>query len=181
MQDGAGDVCRHLTSPPRSRHLWLFFFFLVLDGMFVILVPAALTPLIGTLLWAEKKAKKLGIIPAGQQRDGDATDRSFAQRCLRVVSQLDLVGLVLLGAAVALLLLPLTLSQTVHNQWRNGPFNPHCTCKFMQTLTGQNTNSFQARLLPCLWLGLSCSSHLVFGTFASPKGPSSPLDFSTLR
>lgn len=94
--------------------------------MFVILVPAALTPLISTLLWAEKKAKKLGIIPAGQRRDGDVTDKSFAQRCLRVVSQLDLVGLVLLGAAVALLLLPLTLSQTVGNQWRNGLFNPHC-------------------------------------------------------
>ena len=33
------------------------------DGMFAILIPAALSPLIVTLVWAELKAKKLGYVP----------------------------------------------------------------------------------------------------------------------
>lgn len=32
------------------------------DGMFAILVPATLLPLIVTLFWAERKAKQLGIV-----------------------------------------------------------------------------------------------------------------------
>ena len=31
--------------------------------MFAILIPATLSPLIATLFWAERKAKKLGIVP----------------------------------------------------------------------------------------------------------------------
>ena len=33
-----------------------------LDGMFAIMVPASLAPLILTLLWAERKAQRLGLV-----------------------------------------------------------------------------------------------------------------------
>ncbi|KAF9234946.1 major facilitator superfamily domain-containing protein [Melanogaster broomeanus] len=79
-------------------------------GMFAILVPVALAPLIITLLWAERKASKLAFIEAAEPY----SDRIHA------AERLDLVGLILLGAAISLILLPLTLSQTVHGKWGNG-------------------------------------------------------------
>ncbi|KII91403.1 hypothetical protein PLICRDRAFT_173255 [Plicaturopsis crispa FD-325 SS-3] len=93
-------------------------------GMFAILVPATLSPLIIVLLWAENKAKKLGLVAAALQRKRDGTTLPeklpLLRRTKKVIEDLDAVGLVLLGAAVTLILLPLTLSQTVHDKWRNG-------------------------------------------------------------
>ncbi|KAG1727559.1 major facilitator superfamily domain-containing protein [Suillus paluster] len=95
-------------------------------GMFAILVPAALAPLIITLLWAERKAKKLALLdaPVPRSRSGSRqpglTYGSTKARFLRTAEQLDLVGLVLLGFAVSLTLLPLTISQTVKGNWKNG-------------------------------------------------------------
>ena len=84
-------------------------------GMFAILVPASLAPLIITLLWAERKAKRLGLAPASTAFVGD----TIIQRAWHFSEQLDLVGLVLLGTSVALILLPLTLSQTAKGGWDN--------------------------------------------------------------
>ncbi|KII88069.1 hypothetical protein PLICRDRAFT_176809 [Plicaturopsis crispa FD-325 SS-3] len=97
-------------------------------GMFAILVPVSLFPLITVLLWAENKAKKLGLLEAALQRERDGAEDSttgglrptLGSRLQTLAEQLDLVGLILLGAAVALILLPLTLSQTVHAGWKNG-------------------------------------------------------------
>ncbi|KAJ3494015.1 hypothetical protein NLJ89_g10896 [Agrocybe chaxingu] len=82
-------------------------------GMFAILVPAALSPLIITLLWAEWKARKLGIV---KQRN---STKSFRHKFFSTVDKLDVVGLVLLGTAVALILLPLTLSRSARSGWKN--------------------------------------------------------------
>jgi hypothetical protein len=38
----------------------------MLDGMFTILVPAAVSPLFATVFWAERKAKRLGIVQSLQ-------------------------------------------------------------------------------------------------------------------
>ena len=92
--------------------------------MFAILVPVSLAPLITTLLWAENKAKKLGIIEAVLHNNGQPLDapekRTYIQRILRTADQLDIVGLTLLGTSVALILLPLTLSQKAKGHWHNG-------------------------------------------------------------
>jgi MFS family permease len=92
-------------------------------GMFAILVPASLAPLIITLLWAERKAKKLALLDSPEPRSRSISSlehESMMARFLRSAEQLDLVGLVLLGFAVSLTLLPLTISQTVNGQWKNG-------------------------------------------------------------
>ena len=47
---------------------------------------------------------------------------SVLQRVWRFIDALDLVGLALLGAAVALILLPLTLTQTAKGGWHNREF-----------------------------------------------------------
>ncbi|KAG2072951.1 MFS general substrate transporter [Suillus decipiens] len=95
-------------------------------GMFAILVPVSLAPLIITLLWAERKAKKLVLLetpePRSRSNSGQRNlqDESTLARFLQFAEQLDLVGLVLLGFAVSLTLLPLTISQTVQGHWKNG-------------------------------------------------------------
>ncbi|KAL0570723.1 hypothetical protein V5O48_011242, partial [Marasmius crinis-equi] len=77
-------------------------------GMFAILVPAALSPLIITLLWAERKAKRLNLAPAAPKTN-----------ILDLARRMDIFGLMLLGAAIALILLPLTLARSAENGWKN--------------------------------------------------------------
>jgi MFS family permease len=82
-------------------------------GMFAILVPAALLPLIITLLWAQRKAKKQGLI-VKTERQG-----SILQKVVEDSVKLDILGLAILGTSVALILLPLTLAETADNGWKN--------------------------------------------------------------
>ncbi|OCH87436.1 drug:h+ antiporter [Obba rivulosa] len=91
-------------------------------GMFAILVPVSLSPLIITLFWAEHKAKVLGLVslPEGAIEVVATRKVPLVEKIWRFTEQLDLVGLALLGAAVALILLPLTLSQTAKGGWNNG-------------------------------------------------------------
>ncbi|KIP10562.1 hypothetical protein PHLGIDRAFT_115319 [Phlebiopsis gigantea 11061_1 CR5-6] len=84
-------------------------------GMFAILIPVSLAPLIITLFWAERKAKKLGLTSAITEFTG----QTLTQRIWHFTEQLDVIGLLFLGAAVALILLPLTLSQTAKGGWHN--------------------------------------------------------------
>lgn len=92
--------------------------------MFAVLVPATVLPLIITLVWAERRSKQLGIV---QQALAEADvpismppGEPLRSRVKRVVEQLDLVGLALLGAAVSLILLPLTLSKSAGSTWKKG-------------------------------------------------------------
>ncbi|EIW85960.1 MFS general substrate transporter [Coniophora puteana RWD-64-598 SS2] len=140
-------------------------------AMFAFLVPIALSPLIVTLLWAERKTKKLvaedlAIARAAQESLSRIHSRAVSRATggaygaagssrpvsrvshahetvqvddshspvhpvrqnvwatrwetfLRVAEQMDAVGLVLLGAAVSLILLPLTLSQASAGSWKS--------------------------------------------------------------
>lgn len=95
-----------------------------LDGMFAILIPVSLSPLIVTLLWAENKSRK--FVQAGSIERVDRTsNKSYIRRLVTIAEQLDVVGLLLLGASVALILLPLTLAPSAKSQWHNGPFRSH--------------------------------------------------------
>ncbi|EIN05327.1 MFS general substrate transporter [Punctularia strigosozonata HHB-11173 SS5] len=101
-------------------------------AMFAILVPLALSPLVLTLLWAERKAKKRGLVdPALGVGSSPLHRRPPSLPSLRTIKpsklqtfvtaseQLDLVGLTLLGSAVALILVPLTLSERLDGGWRD--------------------------------------------------------------
>jgi MFS family permease len=84
-------------------------------GMFAILVPASISPLIITLVWAENKAKKLGFAPPVRVATG-----SMGARTWGLFQKLDLPGLFLLGAGVTLVLLPMTLAARALDGWGNG-------------------------------------------------------------
>lgn len=90
-------------------------------GMFAIVVPVAMAPLILTLFWGERQAKKQGLVAASSPHESLVHHRKgkWAQRAWHFAEQLDLVGLVLLGVAVALILLPMTLAQRAKDSWSN--------------------------------------------------------------
>jgi len=94
--------------------------------MFAILVPTALAPLIITLLWAERRAKKLALLDSprpcsrSNSRHPNLSQEPLIVRFRQTAEQLDLIGLFLLGFAVSLILLPLTISQNVKGNWKNG-------------------------------------------------------------
>ncbi|KDR72260.1 hypothetical protein GALMADRAFT_253088 [Galerina marginata CBS 339.88] len=87
-------------------------------GMFAILIPVSLSPLIITLLWAERKARKLRTVATGSNTTTTISEPWY-RRLLSVADKLDIVGLLLIGTSVALILLPLTLSQTAKGGWNN--------------------------------------------------------------
>lgn len=88
--------------------------------MFAILIPVSILPLIITLLWAENKARKLGIVAAAKNGEVAGPKKPFLRRIIKAANQLDVPGLLLIGASVALILLPLTLSKTAAGGWNNG-------------------------------------------------------------
>lgn len=81
-------------------------------GMFAILIPAALSPLILTLFWAEHAAYKRGYL----EREKSAP---LDEKIKRAIIDIDVLGLLLLSAGVALLLLPLTLANNAKGRWHN--------------------------------------------------------------
>ena len=95
--------------------------------MFAILVPAALMPLILTLFWGERQAKKLGLVPSAHPHDdlappGPVHKSRFVESAWMFAEQLDLVGLLMLGTAVSLILIPMTLVQRDRNSWSSRTF-----------------------------------------------------------
>lgn len=81
-------------------------------GMFAILVPVALAPLIVTLFWAEHAAYKRGYLEHERSTP-------ISEKIKRGVTDTDVFGLLLLSAGVALLLLPLTLANNAKGRWHN--------------------------------------------------------------
>ncbi|TFK23755.1 ferrichrome-type siderophore transporter [Coprinopsis marcescibilis] len=82
-------------------------------GMFAILVPAALAPLIITLVWAEWKAKKTGLIKKSEKQ------LTFVENVVDTFHQLNVIGLILLCGTVALILVPITLSRVLAKGWQD--------------------------------------------------------------
>ncbi|KAL1694641.1 major facilitator superfamily domain-containing protein [Schizophyllum commune] len=82
-------------------------------GMFAILIPVSLAPLIVTLLWAERKAKRLGLVVKREHK------HSLPVRLYHTAQKLDVMGLLLIGTSVALILLPLTLAKGAKGGWDN--------------------------------------------------------------
>ncbi|KAJ7174007.1 major facilitator superfamily domain-containing protein [Mycena crocata] len=74
-------------------------------GMFIILIPIALSPLIVSLLWSERITRRLEPTSPIEQK------KTYVQRLLDTAEELDAVGLLLIGASISLTLLPLSLAQ----------------------------------------------------------------------
>ncbi|KAF2086554.1 MFS general substrate transporter [Saccharata proteae CBS 121410] len=83
-------------------------------GLWAIVLPIAFSPLAITLFLNGRKAKKMDILPPSPFKGQSVW---YVLKCLWF--ELDFFGLLLLSAAVALILLPLTLASRQSGGWQN--------------------------------------------------------------
>ncbi|BEI91445.1 uncharacterized protein CcaverHIS019_0402650 [Cutaneotrichosporon cavernicola] len=83
-------------------------------GMFAILMPATLLPVIISLLWAQWKGKKIL-----KERGVQAVKEPPMARLKRALIEMDFVGLLLLGMSLALILLTFALVYKANGKWKN--------------------------------------------------------------
>ncbi|QSS51853.1 siderophore iron transporter mirC [Histoplasma capsulatum var. duboisii H88] len=83
-------------------------------GMWTIILPAAFLPLALSLFLNQKKARRLNLL---KPRPWKA--HRFSSIIKRTWYDLDVFGLLLLSAGVALILVPLTLAANAKNTWKN--------------------------------------------------------------
>ncbi|KAF8671463.1 Major Facilitator Superfamily [Rhizoctonia solani] len=82
-------------------------------GMFAILVPVTILPLILTLGWAQHKAKSQGLVEPAQ------SSAIGMNKFKAVWEEVDMLGLLILAGGVACVLLPLTLAKSAKEGWAN--------------------------------------------------------------
>ncbi|KAJ0417028.1 siderophore iron transporter mirC [Aspergillus carlsbadensis] len=83
-------------------------------GMWSIILPASFLPLALSLLFNQRKAKRLNLIKQKPHHR-----RGFIATARRTWYDLDIGGLTLLSAAVTLILVPLTLAANSKNGWKS--------------------------------------------------------------
>jgi len=88
-------------------------------------MPTVMAPALMVLFWADIKAKKLGVLSiAASSYDGRVKNKgerlTWWQLTRNWWAQIDAVGLILLGAGWALVLLPFTLYKSAKGGWGNG-------------------------------------------------------------
>jgi MFS family permease len=85
-------------------------------GMWAIILPAAFFPLALSLLLNQRKARKLNLIRMKTKRRG-----GLKSLIRDIWFDLDMFGLLLLSAALALILIPLTTAANAENGWKSPP------------------------------------------------------------
>ncbi|KAJ7073237.1 major facilitator superfamily domain-containing protein [Mycena belliarum] len=114
----AGNITTGISANTANGWRWGY-------GMFVIIVPACIAPIVLVLFWADWKAKKIGALSvasssyARRKLAGKEEHRSVAQTVLHYARIIDAFGLLLLGTAFALVLLPFTLYTEAKDHWKN--------------------------------------------------------------
>ena len=87
-------------------------------GMFAIMIPILLTPAIATLYYIQHKGKFMHAESHPSIETTPAT-QSHWSRIKDALIEIDMPGLLLLGFAFALILLPFTLAKGASNGWAN--------------------------------------------------------------
>ncbi|AEO59759.1 hypothetical protein MYCTH_2308280 [Thermothelomyces thermophilus ATCC 42464] len=82
-------------------------------GAFAIITPAICSPLLALFYINYRKARKMGLIPDRK------SDRTLLQSLRHYAIEFDLVGLILITAGMALLLLPFNLYTRQAEEWRS--------------------------------------------------------------
>lgn len=75
--------------------------------MWAIIYPVAYLPLLGSLFAAQRRAKKMGLLPPGP-----SVQMNIYKKIKHAVVELDLMGLLLFTGGLIMLLVPLTLTGT---------------------------------------------------------------------
>lgn len=83
-------------------------------GIWTIVLPVAFLPLALALFSNMRKAAKLRLLPVSPRKG-----QTFVGAAENLWYELDIMGLLLLSAAVSLILIPLTLAQKAKHEWHN--------------------------------------------------------------
>jgi MFS family permease len=81
-------------------------------GIFTVVLPIVVLPLAGLLYWNQRKARRAGLIKTQPIRVTAASIRNYAV-------EVDLIGILILAAGLALFLLPFSLWSYQANEWRS--------------------------------------------------------------
>lgn len=89
-------------------------------GMFCIIVPVGLIPIVSFLFYYEQKASKLGVVKSKSEKEGIQMEKiNVWTKIFNILKEFDVMGLLLLGFAISLILLPLSLYKTAGDSFRN--------------------------------------------------------------
>lgn len=89
-------------------------------GMFCILIPACLLPAIVIMFVLDHKAEKQGLKKLSANPLVEHKDKFFSLTTIKTaLIEIDAFGLIILGFAFSLLLLPFSLYPTAENGWKN--------------------------------------------------------------
>lgn len=98
-------------------------------GMFAIIIPVLLLPAIFTLYSMQRRGEKLGMVTMAaskRERIGDSKESTaptglayWLKLMLQGLNEIDIMGLIILGVAFSLILLPFTLAQGAAGGWGN--------------------------------------------------------------
>ena len=89
-------------------------------------MPAVMAPALMVLFWADIKAKKLGVLSIAASSYHRRIVKTKEEHLTwwkltrRWWTQIDAIGLIILGIGWALVLLPFTLYKSAEGGWRNG-------------------------------------------------------------
>ncbi|PLB45227.1 hypothetical protein P170DRAFT_440373 [Aspergillus steynii IBT 23096] len=113
-------------------------------GMFCIIAPALVTPIIVTLFYADHQAKKAGelsfaasrletrrAVEAGTMQIQRPTLQNRFSTFWQLLDEIDIIGLMLLGMAFALILLPFSLVSDADGGWSNASMIAMIVCGFV--------------------------------------------------
>lgn len=113
-------------------------------GMFCIIAPVLVSPIIATLMYADGQAKKKRELSfaagrmqtkqaqeAGTMKVQQSTYRERLNMFGRLLNEIDIIGLFLLGMAFALILLPFSLAPDADNGWSNRSMIAMIVCGFV--------------------------------------------------
>ena len=81
-------------------------------GVFSIITPAVVVPLIALFFWNQHRAQRMGVIPSEKQRIDFASVKKF-------VIEFDLLGIFFLAAGMGMFLTPLSIWSYQEQQWRS--------------------------------------------------------------
>lgn len=85
-------------------------------GMFCVMMPVCVAPILGMLFWADRKAKQQLTAEKGP---AEVVKAPLANRIRRTLALVDPLGLILIGFAFSLLLCPPTLYASAVGGWSN--------------------------------------------------------------
>ncbi|KAJ7895517.1 hypothetical protein B0H14DRAFT_3125227 [Mycena olivaceomarginata] len=108
----AGNISSVISANTENRWHWGY-------GMFIIIVPACIAPIVVVLFWANFPLSLASSSYARRKLTAAEQDRSLVQTVLHYTGIIDAFGLLLLGVAFSLILLSFTLYMGAENGWKN--------------------------------------------------------------